>query len=320
MLRIMSLLGTVLCAAAPSALAQSSYPDRPVRVVVGFAAGSGPDIQARTISQELGNKLGQQFYVENRLGANGTIAARSVATSKPDGYSLLFSSSSIISTPYIYKNLGYDTLTDLRPIATAGQLDGIFMLVDAKSPIKTLAEFLRQAKTERVLYGSPGVGNGLHLATEIFAKKAGITLQHVPYKGASEVMTALLGGSVQVMFVTPPSVMGLIKDGRVRPLAFTGTKPFPPTPDVPLMKDLLPGYEPTGSWGMFFAPGKTPDETIEKLNSEIRKALQVPAVANIMQRDGYIPDERDSAAAAAFFRKEVTQAAEAVKAAGIEPN
>ena len=220
-----------------------------MRVVVGFAAGSGPDIQARTVSQELGNSLGQQFYVENRLGANGTIAARSVATSKPDGYSLLFTSSSIISTPYIYRNLGYDTLTDLRPIATIGELDGMFMLVDAKSPIKTLAEFLALAKTERVLYGSPGVGNGLHLATEIFAKKAGITLQHVPYKGASEVMTALLGGSVQVMFVTPPSVMGLIKDGRVRPLAFTGTKPFPPTPDVPLMKDMLPGYEPHGIVG-----------------------------------------------------------------------
>jgi len=319
MLRTLSLLTAVLCAGATAALAES-YPDRPVRVVIGFAAGSGPDIQGRTVSQQLGADLGQQFYVENRLGANGTIAARSVATSKSDGYSLLFSSSSIISTPYIYKNLGYDTLTDLRPIATIGQLDGMFMLVDSKSPIKTLAEFIAHAKAERVLYGSPGVGNGLHLATEIFAKKAGITLQHVPYKGASEVMTALLGGSVQVMFVTPPSVMGLIKDGRVRPLAFTGTKPFAPTPEVPLMKDLLPGYEPQGSWGMFFAPRKTPDEIVEKLNAEVRKALQVPAVANIMQRDGYIPDNRDSAATAAFFRKEVTQAAEAVKAAGIEPN
>ena len=319
MLRTISLLTALLCAGASAALAQS-YPDRPVRVVVGFAAGSGPDIQGRTVSQELGNNLGQQFYVENRLGANGTIAARSVATSKPDGYSLLFSSSSIISTPHIYKSLGYDTLTDLRPIATIGQLDGMFMLVDSKSPIKTVAEFIAHAKAERVLYGSPGVGNGLHLATEIFAKKAGITLQHVPYKGASEVMTALIGGSVQVMFVTPPSVMGLIKDGRVRPLAFTGTKPFPPTPEVPLMKDLVAGYEPQGSWGMYFAPGKTPDEIVNKLNAEIRKALQVPAVAGIMQRDGYIPDGRDSAATAAFFRKEVTQAAEAVKAAGIEPN
>ena len=302
----------------PMARAQS-YPDRPVRVVIGFAAGSGPDIQGRTVSQEIGNSVGQQFYVENRLGANGTIAARSVATAKPDGYSLLFSSSSIVSTPYVYKNLGYDTLVDLRPIATVGQLDGLFMLVDARSPIRTLAELIARARTERVLYGSPGVGNALHLAAEIFAKKAGVTLQHVPYKGASEVTTALLAGNVQVMFVTPPSVMGLIKDGRLRPLAFTGTKLFPPTPDVPLMKDLVPRYEPQGSWGMFFAPGRTPDDVVDKLNAEIRKALQVPAVAEIMQRDGYMPDGRDSAATAIFFRKEVERAAEAVKAAGIEP-
>ena len=136
MLRTMSLVIAILCAGLTAAQTQT-YPDRPVRVSVGFAAGSGPDIQARTVSLALGNSLGQQFYVENRLGANGTIAARAVAQSKPDGYSLLFSSSSIISTPYIYKSLGYDTMTDLRPIATVGQLDGIFMLVDAKSPIKT---------------------------------------------------------------------------------------------------------------------------------------------------------------------------------------
>lgn len=319
MLRSILLAAALPFIAATAALAQS-YPDRPVRVVVGFAAGSGPDIQARTVSQELANSLGQQFYVENRLGANGTIAARSVAQAKPDGHSLLFSSSSILSTPYIYKNLGYDTLTDLRPIATTGELDGLFMLVDSKSPIKTVQEFIALAKAERVLYGSPGVGNGLHLATEMFAKTAGITLQHVPYKGASEVMTAMLNGSVQVMFVTPPSVMGLIQDGRVRPLAFTGSKPFPPTPNVPLLKDILPGYEPQGSWGMFFTTGKTPDDIVEKLNGAIRKALQVPAVAGIMQRDGYVPDNRDAAATAAFFRKEIIQAEQAVQAAGIKPN
>jgi tripartite-type tricarboxylate transporter receptor subunit TctC len=319
MLRSILLATALSFMAATGAMAQS-YPDRPVRVVVGFAAGSGPDIQARTVSQELGNMFGQQFYVENRLGANGTIAARSVAQAKPDGHSMLFSSSSILSTPYIYKNLGYDTLTDLRPIATTGELDGLFMLVDAKSPIKTVQDFIALAKAERVLYGSPGVGNGLHLATEMFAKTAGISLQHVPYKGASEVMTAMLGGSVQVMFVTPPSVMGLIKDGRVRPLAFTGTKPFPPFPDVPLMKDILPGYQPQGSWGMFFTTGKTPDDIVEKLNVSIRKVLQIPAVATIMQRDGYVPDNRDAAATAAFFRKEIIQAEEAVKAAGIKPN
>jgi tripartite-type tricarboxylate transporter receptor subunit TctC len=307
---------TLACATAQA----QTYPQHSVKVVVGFAAGSGPDIQARTIAQQLTTSLGQSFYVENRLGANGTIAARSVAQAAPDGYTMLFSSSSITPTPYIYKNLGYDTLTDLRPVATVGILDGMFMLVDAKSPIRTLAEFIANAKKERVIYGSPGVGNILHLATEIFSQKAGITMQHIPYKGASEVMNALLGGSVGVMFVTPPSVMGLLKDRRVRALAFTGTKPFPAFPDVPLMKDLLPGYVPMGSWGMFFVPGKTPDATVDTLNTSIRAALQVPAVAAIMQRDGYVPDNRNAAEAAAFFRAEVERIGHAVKAAKIEPN
>ena len=316
--KILFLVLTLLLVAS-SAQAQQ-YPEHPVRVIVGFAAGSGPDIQARTVAQQLGASLGQTFIVENRLGANGTIAARSVAQAKPDGYTLLFSSSSITPTPYIYKNLGFDLRSDLEPVASVGILDGMLMLVDAKSPIKSVPEFIANAKKERVLYGSPGVGNILHLATELFSLKAGISMQHVPYKGASEVMTALLGGSVQVMFVTPPSVMGLLKDGRVRALAFTGTKPFPPFPDVPLMKNVLPGSEPMGSWGMFFAPGKTPPAIVDKLNAAIREALKVPAVSGIMQRDGYVPDNRNAAETAAFFRKEVDRMAEAVKAAGIQPN
>jgi len=319
MCRKYSFLALILLVVAPSAQAQQ-YPDHPVRVIVGYAAGSGPDIQARTVAQQLSTSLGQSFYVENRLGANGTIAARSVAQSKPDGYTLLFSSSSITPTPYIYKSLGYDLKTDLESVASVGILDGMLMLVDSKSPIKSVSEFIAYAKKERVLYGSPGVGNILHLATELFSQKAGISMQHVPYKGASEVMTALLGGSVQVMFVTPPSVMGLVKDGRVRALAFTGTKPFPPFPDVPLMKDMLPGSEPMGSWGMFFAPAKTPVAIVDKLNAAIREALTVPAVSNIMQRDGYVPDNRNAADTAAFFRKEVDRMSEAVKAAKIEPN
>ena len=313
---------TIVCLAmlCPLTAQAQTYPDHPVRMLVGFAAGSGPDIQARNVSAQLSSILGQQFYIENRLGANGTIASRTVAQSKPDGYTLLFSSSSIASTPFIYRDLGYDLLTDLTPIATIGILDGMLMLVDSKSPIKSVQEFIAAAKANRVLYGSPGVGNGLHLVTELFSLKAGISLQHVPYKGASEVMTGLLGGIVQMMFVTPPSVMGLVKDGRVRPLAFTGSKPFPPLPDVPLMKDILPGFEPIGSWGVFFAPGKTPPEIVNKLNTAIREALHAPAVAGVMARDGYHPDNRDAAAVAAFFRKEVERTGEAVKAAKIEPN
>lgn len=320
MLRIASTAVSILAGSIVAALAQAPYPNHPVRVIVGFAAGSGPDIQARTIAQQLTTSLGQSFYVENRLGANGTIAARAVAQSDADGYTLLFSSSSISTTPHIYRSLGYDTLTDLKPISTVGILDGLLMLVDQKSPVKSVADFIAYAKKDKVLYGSPGVGNILHLATESFSQTAGISMTHVPYKGASEVMTGLLGGSIQVMFVTPPSVMGLVKEGRVRALAFTGTKPFPEFPDVPLLKDQLPGYVPTGSWGMFFAPGKTPPAVVEKLNAAIRDALKVPAVSSIMQRDGYIPDNRDVAAAGAFFKTEVERAGEAVKAAKIQPN
>jgi len=319
MLRLFAFLALTLPLASVTAQAQQ-YPDHPVRVIVGYAAGGGPDIQARTVAQQLSLNLGQQFFVENRTGANGTIATRTVVQSKPDGYTLLFSSNGIAPTPYIYKNLGYDIFTDLTPVATIGVLDGLFMLVDAKSPYKTLQEFIDHAKKDRVVYGSPGVGNGLHLAAESFSKKAGIKMQHIPYKGASEVMTGMLSGSVEVMFVTPPSVMGLIKDGRVRALAFTGSKPFPAFPNVPLMKDMLPGFEPIGSWGMFFAPAKTPPEIIEKLNVAVRAALQAPAVATIMQRDGYTPDNRNAAETTAYFHQEVKLMGDAVKAAGIEPN
>jgi tripartite-type tricarboxylate transporter receptor subunit TctC len=313
------LLFFALALAAFPAHAQQ-YPEHPVRVIVGFAAGSGPDLQARTIAQQLATDLKQSFYVENRLGANGTIAARTVATAAPDGLTLLFSSSSIAPTPHIYKSLGYDTLTDLRPVATSGILDGLLVLVDAKSSIRSMPEFIAHAKATRVLYGSPGVGNLLHLAPEVFAQRAGITLQHVPYKGSSEVITALLSGSVQVMFVTPVSVLGLVKEGKLRALAFTGTKPFPEFPNVPLLKDIVPGYQPLGSWGMFYAPGRTPDAIVDRLNGAVREALKVPAVAGVMQRDGYIPDNRDAAATAAFFRKEVEAMGVAVKAARIEPN
>ena len=319
MLKVTSLLIPLILAAVTPAQAQQ-YPERPVKIVVGTTAGSGPDIQARTLGQQLSSTLGQPFVIENRPGANQTIAARMVAQSDPDGHTLLFVSSAIAPTPYIYKNPGYDLKADLKPVASIGILDGILMLVDAKSPITTVPEFIAQAKKDRAVYGSPGVGNILHLATELFSKDAGISMQHIPYKGVSEVITALLGGSVQVMFVTPPSVIGLIRDGRVRALAYTGSKPFPVFPEVPLLKDVLRGSKPLGSWAMFFAPAKTPSATIDKLNASIRSALEAPAVASIMQRDGYIPDNRDAAETAAFFIKEVDLMADAVAAAGIKPN
>jgi tripartite-type tricarboxylate transporter receptor subunit TctC len=306
-------------ALADAAKAQT-YPDRPVHILVGFAAGSGPDVLARAVAAQLGADLGQNFIVENRPGANGTIATAVVTQAAPDGYTLLYTSDSIAPTPFIYKHLPYDVFKDLSPIATVGVLDGLLMLVNPSSPAHNVKEFIDYAKKNPVFYGSPGIGNGLHLAAALFNKATGLHMEHVPFKGASEVSAALLGGDINVMFVTPPSVIGLVKSGQLRAIAFTGAKPFPELPDVPLMKDTVPDYPPVKGWGIFFAPAKTPPALIDKLNAAIRHALTVPAVANVVQKSGYIPDNRSPAQVAEFFGAEVDGAQKAVQAAGIEPN
>ena len=254
-----TMLGFLLCLVnflwMVSALAQT-YPSKTIKVLVGFAAGSGPDIQAHAVAQQLSLQLNQAVYIENRMGANGTIAAKSVALSNPDGYTLLFSSSSISSTPYVYKNPGFDLLKDLRAVASVGILDGMLVLVNAKSSMASISDLVDKAKKERLMYGSPGVGNIIHLASESINLNAGIGMEHIPYKGASEVMTGLLSDSIQVMVVTPPSVLNLVLEGKVRALAFTGSKKFGPLPEVPLLKDLYPSFDPIGSWGIFFTPSK----------------------------------------------------------------
>ena len=296
------------------------YPNRPVRIVVGFAAGSGPDIVARAVGAQLGTDLGHKFLIENRLGANATIAAKTVADAAPDGHTLLYTSSGISTTPYIYKKATFDILRDFTPVATAGILDGYVMVVNASTPIKSVPELIAYAKNNRVLYGSPGVGNLLHIITELFNLKAGIKLEHVPYRGASDVINALLQGSVQVAFLTPATTLALIEEGKLRAIGFSGSKPFPELPTVPLVSASVPSYPPSSTWGIFFAPAKTPAAIVDKLNGAIRHALTVPAVANVVEKSGYIPDGRSAAETAAFFRREVELAGEAVKAAGIEPN
>jgi tripartite-type tricarboxylate transporter receptor subunit TctC len=193
------------------------------------------------------------------------------------------------------------------------------MLVNPSLPVKTVPEFIEYAKKNRVLYGSPGVGNALHVAAELFNVNAGLKMQHVPYKGAGHVATALLANEIHVMFVTPPSVEAFVKDGKLRPIAVTASKPMPEFPTVPLMKTLVPAYPVTSSWGMFYAPAKTPDAIVNKLNAAVQKAITAPPVAKVLSRAGYVPDGRDAAATAAFFRAEVEAAGEAVRAAKIQP-
>jgi tripartite-type tricarboxylate transporter receptor subunit TctC len=296
------------------------YPNRPVRLVVGFAAGSGPDIVARAVGAQLGADLGQNFFVENRLGANATIAAKAVADAPPDGYTLLYTSSGFATTPFMYKKAVFDVLRDFAPIATAGILDGYVLVANTATPIKTVPDLISYAKANRVLYGSPGVGNSLHIVTELFNLKTGIKLEHVPYRGASEVVNALLQGSIQVAFLSPTTVIGLIGEGKLHGVGFSGTKPFPELPNLPLVSASVPSFPPSSTWGIFFGPARTPAPIVDKLNGAIQHALKVPAVANVVQKAGYVPDGRSPAETAEFFRKEVEAAGEAVKAAGIQPN
>jgi len=305
-------------AAAP--LHAQDYPTQPVRILVGFTAGSGPDVLARTIATQLSVDLGKQFFVENQGGANGTLAIANLVKSAPDGHTLLYSSSSISPIPYIYKSLRYDILKDLAPIATIGVLDGLLVLVHPSSPVKTIADLVAEAKANRLVYGSPGIGNALHLAAELFNAKAGIKMDHVPFRGSGDVTNALLARSIHVMFVTPPAVIGLAQGGELRAIGFTGSKPYPELPAVPLVRATVPSLPVIGSWGMFYAPAGTPEPLVDKLNSAIRATLRVPAVAKIVQQAGYMPDERTAAQTAEFFRREVEDAREAVDAAGIKPN
>lgn len=316
---VAAILAALFVSSSIGATAQD-YPSKPVRVLVGFTAGSGPDVLARAVSAQLSAELRQQFYVENQGGANGTLAIGNVVRSEPNGHTLLFSSGSITPVPFVYKSLRYDILKDLQPIATVGVLDGLLMLVHPDTPAKTAAEFITLARNKRLVYGSPGVGNTLHLAAEIFKKRAGIELDHVPFRGAGDVGVALLSKNIDTMFVTPPSVLSLVAEGQLRALAITATKPFPSLPDVPLMSSVIEGYPASGSWGMYFAPSGTPVPILEQLNAAIRKAILVPQVAKVVQGAGYFPDERSVEATGAFFRSEVQAAGEAVAISGIKPN
>jgi tripartite-type tricarboxylate transporter receptor subunit TctC len=319
LLRSLCLMLAIAAGTIAASAQAPQYPNRPVRILVGFAAGSGPDVLARAVAHQLGADLKQNFFVENRTGANGTIAIKALIEAPPDGHTLLYSSASIAPVPHVYK-LPYDLMRDLAPIATIGILDGYLMLVNPAMPINNVTEFIAFARKNRALYGSAGVGNVTHLAAEMFNLKAGLTMEHIPYRGTSEVATALLAGNIHTMFVTPPSVLGLAKEGRLRPLASTGERPLAEFPQLPVMKDLVPGYGVLGSWGMFYAPAKTPVAIIEQLNAAVRHSLKVPAVADVVQRAGYEPDGRSAADTAEFFRREVEAAGEVVRAANIKLN
>jgi tripartite-type tricarboxylate transporter receptor subunit TctC len=313
-------LGAVLVvlAAATAHVAAEQYPSHPIRVIVPFAPGGAPDVVARIVAAAIEQPLGQSLIVENRTGANGIVGMQAVATADPDGYTLLDVPPAFVVNPSVYKTLPFDIFRDFAPIANAGISAGYLTMVRPGLPVQSVAELIDYARSHRLLYGSAGVGNTLHLAAALFCARAGVEMEHVPFRGAAPIMTALLSGTVDLAFASPASA-NFVTSGQLRAIGFTGRAPLPELPNVPLVKDTLPSFDIEGSWEGWLAPAKTPPEIVARLNSEIRTALKIPAYHDAIVKAGYEPTDMSPAEFTAFLHAEAARYAEAVKAAKIEP-
>jgi tripartite-type tricarboxylate transporter receptor subunit TctC len=270
------------CAAALPALPRVAsaldYPTRPVRMIVGFAAGGALDIVARLMGQWLLERLGQPFIVENRSGGGGNIAAEAVVRAPADGYTLLMVSSANAINATLYDKLNFDFIRDIAPVASINHSTYV-LAVHPSFPAKTVPEFIAYAKANpgKINMASAGIGSPPHMAGELFKMMAGVNLIHVPYRGGGAALPDLLAGQVQVYFPNTVSSIGYIRSGRLRALAVTTATRSDALPDIPAMAEFLPGYE-TSNWYGIGAPKKTPTEIVDKLNSEINAALADPKI------------------------------------------
>ncbi len=283
-------LAALVTGNAPQALAAPAavdYPTRPITLVVPYPAGGGNDVIARLVAGKMSASLGKPIVIENRAGAGSTIGTRDVARSNPDGYTLLIATSSLAINPSLYPDAGYDPKKDFAPvglIATGANL----VLVRPSLPTRSIGELIALAKQEpgTLNFASTGTGTSTHLAAELFATMAGVKLTAIPYKGVAPAVTDLLGGHVDLMFCPTASVVGLVRDGKLRALAITGAKRSPLFPQLPTVSEAgLPGYQAELHYGIV-APAGTPPAVIAKLNAALNNALADAAVRDRLAVDG----------------------------------
>ena len=295
------------------------YPARPVRVLVGQAAGSSSDIIARLISQRLSERLGQQFAVEDRPGAGGNIATEAAVRANADGYTLLLVNSQNAISASLYK-LNFEFIRDIAPIAGVS-LVPLIMEVNPAVPAKTVPEFIAYAKQNpgKISMASAGIGGPQHVAGELFKMMAGLDMVHVPYRGSTPALVDLLAGQVQLMFDVTPSSLPHVKAGRLRPLGVTTTTRLDVLPDVPPVSDFLPGYQAAG-WIGFGAPRGTPPAIVEKLSKEIDDAVADPQIkARLADLGGTVLPTASPAEFGAYIAAETDKWAKVVAFAGIKP-
>ncbi len=313
-----ALLGFAMVAFGGAVFAQEKYPVRAVRVVVPFAPGGGADISARTVSQKLTERLGQQFIVENRPGAGGNVGTELVSKAPPDGYTLILVSSSYGANPSLYK-LAYDPISGFEPITLVSQQPFI-VVVHPSVPAKTLKELiaLAKAKPGALNYASSGAGGIVHLGTELFKNMAGVDIVHIPYKGGNTAHNDLIAGFVQVYFGTILSTLPVVKNGKVRALAVTTATRNQALPDVPTVSEAgVPGYAFSG-WYAMLAPAKTPKPVITLLNREIVGLLQAPEVKDRLAAEGSTVRAGTPEQLTAHLKQEIGKWEKVVKQAGIK--
>lgn len=311
-------LALALLLPATQALAQSgAYPSRQIRLVVGYPTGGPTDIVSRIIANRLSEQLGQPVIVDNKAGAASGIAAEAVARAAPDGYTLFYNTSAITIGPALYGKVPYDPVKDFQPVSSTAAVS-MLLMVHPSLPVKTVGEFIAYVKANpgKLNYASSGTGTITHLAMAALAAHAGLSMQHVPYKGSAPAMTDLAGGTTQAMIDTMNSSMAFLRDGRVRPLAMTTMKRSTVMPELPTLNETgMPGME-MSAWQGIVAPAGTPRAIVERLNAEINKALQHPDVLQKLAAQGTDPLGSTPEAYAAYIKSELVRWSKIVKDSG----
>ena len=310
----LALAGLAFAAAAG---AQQAYPSKPIRVIVAFAPGGIADFAARSVTQKLSETLNVPVVVENRPGAGGITGSEVVARSAPDGYTLLVTSISHTINPSVRKNLPFDSVRDFAPVTLITDAPN-FLVVHPSLPVKSVKELiaLARARPGQVTYASSGTGTSTHLSGELFKAMARIDIVHVPYKGGGPAVIDLIGGHVQMMFSTLPSVLQQVRAGKLRGLAVTGARRFPPAREFPTMIEAgLPGYEVSG-WSGMFAPAGTPKEAVARIAGEIAKILRAPELKERFFVQGAEPVGNTPEEFSTFVRSEIAKRKKVVEFSG----
>ena len=301
----------------PLAEAQT-YPAKPIRFIVGFPPGGTNDIVARVLAPKLGEYLGQQVVVDNRGGANTAIASEMFVRMPPDGYTIMLNAPGHATNPALMK-LNFDPIRDFAFITIAAESQNL-LVVHPSLPVKTVKELIAISKKHpgQINYGSSGVGTTVHLSAELFQHMTGAKWVHIPYKGGGPALVGLLGGEASVYFGNVPTVIRQARDGKLRAIATTGTKRTPAAPDIPTVAESgVPGYEVTTFYGVS-APAKTPRAIIDRLHSEIVRALGSPDVREKLQGLGADPVGNTPEQYAAFMQAEIAKWDKVIKTAGIK--